>query len=473
MSDNNSDHKEVTLRPYLGLWHLVLAGVGSTIGSGIFVITGTAAAQYAGPAITISFLIAALVCLCTAFCYGELACLLPKSGGAYSYSFVSSGPTIAWIVGWCLVLEYVVASSTVAVGWSSYFSDLLASIGIHIPSAMAGAPLSFNKAGHLIFTGSIFNFPAAFIVALVTLFLVLGIKETNDANIIMVYIKVGVILLVVFFGVFFIKKENLTPFIPPNQGHFGEYGWSGVLRGSAVIFYAFIGFDGVSTSAQESKNPQRDVGLGIIGALAACTILYVAMAIVMTGLADYRTLNVANPVTVALSAVGGGLDWLKPLVNISVVVGLGSAILMGLYGQTRILYIMAQDNMISPRFAKINPKYRTPVWNTLVVGIACAIFAGLFPIDVLGELVSIGSLLAFVFVCWSVIVLRRKMPDAARSFRVPWSPFIPLLGMASSIYLMFTLPSGTWTRLVIWMAIGMIIYFTYSLPRMKRAQGAK
>lgn len=469
MSDANSQNKEVTLRPYLGLWHLVLAGVGSTIGSGIFVITGTAAAQYAGPAITISFLIAALVCLCTAFCYGELACLLPKSGGAYSYSLVSSGPTIAWIVGWCLVLEYVVASSTVAVGWSSYFTDLMASIGIHIPSAMAGAPLSFDKAGNLIFTGSFFNFPAALIVTLVTIFLVLGIKETNDANIVMVYIKVGVIILVVFFGAFFVKKENLTPFIPPNQGHFGEFGWSGVLRGSAVIFYAFIGFDGVSTSAQESKNPQLDVGLGIIGALAACTILYVAMAIVMTGLADYRTLNVANPVTIALSAVGGGLDWLRPLVNISVVVGLGSAILMGLYGQTRILYIMAQDKMISSRFAKINPKYRTPVWNTIVVGVACAAFAGLFPIDVLGELVSIGSLLAFVFVCWSVIVLRKKMPNAARGFRVPWSPFIPLLGMASSIYLMFTLPSGTWLRLVIWMAIGMIIYITYSMPRMKQA----
>ena len=458
-----------TLRPHLTLTHLVMAGVGATIGSGIFVITGTAAAQFAGPAITVSFIIAAVVCLCTALCYGELAGLLPKSGGAYSYALASSGPTVGWIVGWCLVLEYLVACSTVAVGWSSYFTDLMASIGIRIPAHLADAPLSFTPSGEMLTTGALFNVPAALVVGLVTVLLVLGIKETNRANIAMVVIKVGIILLVVACGVFYVQADHLTPYIPENQGSYGEFGWSGVFRGSAVIFYAFIGFDGVSTSAQESRNPQRDIGLGIVGALAVCTVLYVAMATVMTGMADYRTLNVANPVTVALGGTGGALDWLIPLVNVGVVVGLASAILMGLYGQTRILYVMAQDRMVPPRFARIHPRFRTPVWGTIIVGAACALAAGLFPIDVLGELVSIGSLLAFAIVCWSVLVLRRRMPDAHRAFRVPWSPFVPVLGMASSTYLMLSLSGDTWLRLGIWMAAGMAIYFLDARPRRARA----
>jgi len=447
-----------------------MAGVGATIGSGIFVITGTAAAQYAGPAITLSFVFAAVVCLCTAFCYGELAGLLPKSGGAFSYALASSGPLVGWIVGWCLVLEYLVASSTVAVGWSSYFTDLTNSIGVNIPDALSSAPLGFDKGGKMLSTGALFNVPAAVIVGLVTILLALGIKHTNHANIIMVSIKVGIILLVIICGAAYVRTDNLTPYLPANQGQYGEFGWSGVVRGSAVIFYAFLGFDGVSTSAQESRNPQRDVGLGIVGALAVCTVLYVAMATVMTGLADYRILNIANPVTVALGAAGGDLDWLRPLVNVGVVIGLGSAILMGLYGQTRILYVMAQDNMIPQRFAKIHPQYRTPVWGTIIVGVACAVLAGLFPISVLGELVSIGSLLAFAIVCWSVLVLRRRMPDAPRAFRVPWSPLVPLLGMGSSVYLMLSLPGDTWMRLGIWMAIGMGIYFFVCRPLMKRAR---
>ncbi len=461
---------EPTLRPHLGLWHLIAAGVGATIGSGIFVITGTAAAQYAGPAITISFVLAAIVCLCTAYCYGELAGLLPKSGGAYSYALASSGPLIGWTVGWCLVLEYLVACSTVAVGWSSYFVDLTASIGLPIPEWIAAAPINFDKAGNPVATGAVFNLPAALIVGLVTALLIVGIKETNRANIAMVIIKVGIILLVVGFGAAYVHAEHFTPYIPDNAGSYGEFGWSGVLRGSAVIFYAFLGFDGVSTSAQESRNPQRDIGWGIIGALAVCTVLYVAMALVMTGMADYRTLNVANPVSVALAAAGGDLDWLRSLVNIGVVIGLASAILMGLYGQSRILYVMAQDRMVPPIFARIAPKFRTPAHGTVIVGVACALIAGLFPIDILGELVSIGSLLAFAFVCWSVIVLRRRIPDAPRPFRVPLSPLLPIIGILSNLYLMFSLPLDTWIRLVLWMAVGMAFYIFYSRPR-RRADG--
>lgn len=464
------DDAEPTLRPHLGLWHLIAAGVGSTIGSGIFVITGTAAAQYAGPAISLSFILAAAVCLCTAYCYGELAGLLPKSGGAYSYALASSGPLIGWTVGWCLVLEYLVACSTVAVGWSSYFTDLVASMGVRIPDWIAAAPINFDKAGHPVATGALFNLPAALIVGLVTALLIVGIKETNRANIAMVVIKVGIILLVVGFGAAYVRAEHFTPYIPENMGSYGEFGWSGVLRGSAVIFYAFLGFDGVSTSAQESRNPQRDIGWGIIGALAACTVLYVAMAVVMTGMADYRTLNVANPVSVALAAAGGDLDWLRTLVNIGVVIGLASAILMGLYGQSRILYVMAQDRMVPPIFARIAPRFRTPAVGTVIVGAACALIAGLFPIDILGELVSIGSLLAFAFVCWSVLVLRRRMPDAPRPFRTPLSPLLPVVGIASSLYLMVSLPGDTWIRLVLWMAVGMMIYLGYSRPR-RRAGG--
>ncbi|WP_257548183.1 amino acid permease [Sphingopyxis sp. DBS4] len=461
---------EPTLRPHLGLWHLIAAGVGSTIGSGIFVITGTAAAQYAGPAISLSFLLAAAVCLCTAYCYGELAGLLPKSGGAYSYALASSGPLIGWTVGWCLVLEYLVACSTVAVGWSSYFVDLVASVGVPVPQWIAAAPINFDAAGHPVATGALFNLPAALIVGLVTALLVVGIKETNRANIAMVVIKVGVILLVVAFGAAYVRPAHFIPYIPENTGHYGEFGWSGVLRGSAVIFYAFLGFDGVSTSAQESRNPQRDIGWGIIGALAVCTILYVAMALVMTGMADYRTLNVANPVSVALAAAGGDLDWLRSLVNVGVVIGLASAILMGLYGQSRILYVMAQDRMVPPIFARISPRFRTPVHGTLIVGFACALIAGLFPIDILGELVSIGSLLAFAFVCWSVLVLRRRLPDAPRPFRVPLSPLLPVIGICSTLYLMVSLPEDTWIRLLLWMALGTGFYLAYSRPR-RRTDG--
>lgn len=443
-----------------------MAGVGATIGSGIFVITGTAAAQYAGPAITLSFVLAAIVCLCTAFCYGELASLLPKSGGAYSYALASCGPLVGWIVGWCLLLEYLFACSTVAVGWSSYFTDLAAGLGLRIPATLANAPIRFDKLGRPAATGALFNLPAAAVVGLVTALLIRGIRETTRANIVMVSIKVGIILLVIVFGAVHVRAAHLTPYLPANAGHYGEFGWSGVLRGSAVIFYAFLGFDGVSTSAQESHRPQRDIGWGIVGALAVCTLLYVGMATVVTGLADYRTLNVANPVTVALSAAGGDLDWLRPLVNVGVVIGLASAILMGLYGQTRILYVMANDRMIPPVFAQLDPRFRTPARGTVIVGIGCALLAGLLPIDVLGELVSIGSLLAFAIVCWSVIVQRRRLPHTPRAFRVPASPLVPAIGVASSLYLMASLPLATWIRLSLWMSLGLAVYWWYSRPRL-------
>lgn len=461
---------EPTLRRCLNVWHLMLAGVGSTIGSGIFVITGTAAAQYAGPAVTLAFVFAAIVCLCTGLCYGELASVLPKSGGAYSYARDVCGVLTGWIVGWCLVLEYLVACSAVAVGWSGYFADLLAGLGLALPHALSSAPLaSLAGSHHLIATGALFNLPAALVVLAVTVLLVIGVRETNFANIIMVAIKVGIILVVIVFGAAYVRLENFQPFVPSNEGSYGEFGWSGVLRGSAVIFYAFLGFDGISTSAQESRNPQRDIGRGIMGALAICTVLYVGMSIVMVGLADYRTLNVANPVSVAIAAAGGDLAWLRPLVNIGVVVGLASAILIGLYGQTRILYVMAQDGMVPRLFGRVDARFRTPAAGTVIVGVGCALFAGLLPIDVLGELVSIGSLLAFAIVCFIVLLLRRRAPDLHRPFRVPFSPAVPVIGMLSSIYLMASLPGNTWIRLAIWLGVGMLIYLGYARPAVLRA----
>lgn len=452
------------LKRELGVFHLTMVGVGSTIGAGIFVITGTAAAQYAGPAIALSFVIAALVCLCTALCYGELASMMPASGGAYSYTYATMGQVVAWIIGWCLVLEYLVACSTVAVGWSSYFSSLVAGFGVPLPEFLSSAPLGLSEDQRIVATGALFNFPAAAIVLVLSAVLMVGIRKTARANILMVAIKVGIILAVVLFGAVYVEPGLWQPFVPENEGEFGAFGWSGVLRGAGVIFFAFIGFDGVSTSAQEAKDPQRDLGRSIVFGLAICTILYVAMSLVMTGLAHYAELNVANPVHVALEAVPA-LGWLQPLVNVGAVVGLASAILMGLYGQTRMFYAMSRDRLLPDLFQKLHPRFHTPYWGTVVVGLACALIAGVFPIDILGELVSSGALLAFTIVCASVLVLRRREPLRVRHFRVPLSPFTPLLGIVSALYLLLSLPEGTWLRLFVWMAIGLAIYFAYGLRR--------
>jgi APA family basic amino acid/polyamine antiporter len=449
----------VELRRVLGPFALTMIGVGSTIGAGIFVMTGTVAAQWAGPAITLSFLFAALACLLTGLCYAELASMMPLAGSAYSYANAAMGRRVAWVIGWCLILEYLVASSVVAVGWSGYAGDAAQRLGLEFPASFSSAPFVLNEARQLVRSGSVVNLPAVSIVLTMSGLLVIGVRESTLANTLMVILKVGVILLVVLVGAFFVQPDNWKPFIPENRGETGAFGWSGVLRASAVIFYAYIGFETISTCAQEAKRPQRDLAIGILASLLICTVLYVAMGLVVTGLAHYTTLNVPDPIMVALDAGGPGLSWIKPLVSTGAIVGLASTILVTLYGQTRIFFTMAKDHALPAAFARVHPRFRTPSRGIWFAGIACAAIAGLFPLDLLGELVSIGTLLAFAVVCVAVIVLRVRAPDAPRPFRVPLSPVVPALGSLACFYLMFSLPADAWWRLLVWLAVGAVVYF--------------
>jgi basic amino acid/polyamine antiporter, APA family len=448
------------LRRCLTASDLTLIGVGATIGAGIFVLAGTAAAQWAGPAVSLSFVLAAIGCLCGALCYAELAVLMPQAGSAYTYAFVATGSFIAWLVGWNLVLEYLVCASTVAVGWSAYCVEFLSELGVRLPVRYTSAPLGIDGHNQLVATGAMLNVPACAIVLFLTALLLFGIGAAARANNLMVWTKIGIVLLVIVCGAAFVHPANWHPYIPPNtSGQFGHFGLSGVVRGAAVMFFAYIGFDTVSTLSQETKNPQRDLPRGLLASLAICAVLYVAMAAVMTGMVSYRQLGVANPITVALAAAGPSLAWLRPIVGLGAVVGLASTIMASILGQSRIFYSMARDGMIPQIFVRIHPRFGTPFLGTLIVGTSAAMVAALFPIEILGELVSIGTLVAFISVCVNVLIMRRTHADQPRTFRVPWSPVVPGVGIACCAILMAALPSGTWLRLLVWMVTGLIIYF--------------
>jgi APA family basic amino acid/polyamine antiporter len=467
--NEQADSKHNELRRHLGPVNLTMLGIGCVIGAGIFVLTGTAAALHAGPAIALSFIISAFGCLLAGLCYAEFASMIPVSGSAYTYGYATMGEFIAWIIGWDLILEYLFGSATVAVGWSGYVTSMLADFGLRLPESICQSPFIYDAQGwHA--TGAILNFPAVFVVALMTTLLVVGIKESAKFNNIIVMIKVVIILLFIGFGISYIDTHNWTPFIPQNTGKVGEFGWSGLLTGAGVVFFAYIGFDAVSTTSQEAINPKRDMPIGILTSLIVCTILYIAVSLTLTGIVNYKDLNVPAPMALAIDTAGPGLAWLRPVLKLGAIAGLSSVVLVLLLGQSRVFFTMASDGLLWKSFAKVHPKYKTPYITSIVTGCFAALFAGLFPIGLLGELVSIGTLLAFVIVCIGIIILRKTEPDAPRGFKTPWVPVIPILGAVVCFAEMAFLPKDTWLRLFAWMAIGFIIYFTYSRKHSKTRQ---
>lgn len=448
------------LNRVLSVRALTSIGLGSMIGSGIFVLTGTVAANHTGPAVTLAFLVAAIGCGLAAICYAELASLIPVSGSAYSYTYATLGEGVAWFVGWNLSLEYMMSAATVAVGWSGYVVNLLEEAGLHLPAALTNAPVGKTAEHTLRATGAIVNLPAVAIVIALTWLCYIGIRQSARLNNVMVVIKVAIIVLFIVVGIAFIDTANWRPYLPANTGEFGHFGWSGVMQGAAIIFFAYIGFDTAATTAQEARNPQRDVPTGIIAALLISTVLYVAMAAVMTGMVGFEKLNVSAPVAVALDE-HPGLFWLGLPVKIGAIIGMTSVILMSILGQPRIFMAMSRDGLLPRQMETVHPKYHTPSVATIITGVLAAIFAGVFPIDVLGELVSIGILLAFTAVCIGVLVLRRTMPDTPRPFRVPLAPLTCTAGVVICLGLTLALPKDTWIRLVVWTAIGFAIYFGY------------
>ena len=484
---------ERSLRRALGPVNLITLGVGAIVGAGIFVLTGQAAAVSAGPAIVISFILSGIICAFAGLCYAEFASLIPIAGSAYTYGYATLGEIFAWIIGWDLILEYAFGAATVASGWSGYFVSFLDDLGIHIGPrwiATPGMAMVFYQ-GHwtpldnlrqapgaaaanlaaLPHAMGVFNLVAFLAIALATFILIVGIKESANFTSAVVIIKVAIVL--VFIGIAgayvlhhpSLAASNWRPFIPPNTGKFGEYGWSGVARGAAVIFFAYIGFDAVSTAAQEAKNPQKDMPIGIIGSLVICTILYILVSGLLTAVVSYKALNVADPVAVGIDATG--IRWGSLLVKAGAIAGLGSVMLVMLLGQSRVFYSMSRDGLLPEWAGAIHPRLRTPWISSLVVGICVAIFASLIPIGDLAVLVNIGTLLAFVIVCAGVWVLRRKRPDLPRPFKTPFVPLVPILGILTSLAAMLSLPAKTWWRLLIWLVVGLFVYAFYGCKHSK------
>jgi len=408
-------------------------------------------------------IVSAVGCAFAGLCYAEFASMVPVAGSAYTYAYATIGEIFAWIIGWDLILEYALSASTVAVGWSGYFVSLCRDLGIAIPPALTAPRGAVVTLADGSVVQGVFNLPAAFVVLLVSALLVIGIRQSAGTNTALVLIKSLVLVFFIVLGASYIHRENLTPFIPPNEGHFGQFGWSGVLRGAGVMFFAYIGFDAVSTAAQEAKNPQRDMPIGILGSLAICTVIYIAVAIVLLGIVSYHRLNVADPLAVGIDATG--LKWFSPVIKVSALFGLFSTMLVQLLAQTRIFYSMSRDGLLPTLFGVIHPRFRTPYLSTILTGSIIAFAAGLLPIGLLGQLVSIGTLLAFVLVCIGVVMLRRTAPDLERPFRTPFVPTVPILGAVICLAQMLGLPGQTWIRLVIWLVTGLVIYFAYSRRR--------
>jgi len=462
IADYQKEASDKTLVRALGIPALIAFGIGGIIGTGIFVLTGLAAAEHAGPAIVFSFVIAGIGCMFAGLCYSEFAAMVPVAGSAYAYSYATLGEFVAWFVGWNLILEYMVTCSTVAVGWSRYFIKLLDHFGINfIPASLSSAPFEAADVGYEVhMTGAIVNLPAIVIIGAATALCYRGIKESTTVNTIIVAIKVAIVMAVIAFGASFVDTHNWVPYIPKNTGTFGQFGWSGILQASAIIFFAYIGFDGVSTVAQEAKDPQRGMPIGILGSLAICTVLYILMSSVMTGLVPFKQLDDAAPVVVALEA-HPQLTWLTTWVIWGALFGLTSVIIAMIIPQARIWLTMSHDGLLPKVFGVIHPKFRTPHISTLITGVCAATLGGCLPIGILGELVSIGTLIAFIVVCAGVLVLRYTRPDLKRPFRVKWIWFVSGMGVLFCAAMAASLPNGTWLRLILWSVLGILIYLFY------------
>jgi basic amino acid/polyamine antiporter, APA family len=487
LSAEASEQGEHTLKRSLGALNLITLGIGAVIGAGIFVLTGQAAALHAGPAVALSFVLAGFTCAFAGLCYAEFASIIPIAGSAYTYGYATLGELVAWIIGWDLCLEYAFGAATVASGWAGYFNSLLQQMGIYIPPQLtattgtslvffqhqwlpvASLPPGISDAGLPHATG-FFNLIAVLIVMVITTILVIGIKESANFNSAIVIVKLGIVGIFLAVGGFFllqhpaIASTNWHPFIPPSDGH-GNFGWGGIPTAAASIFFAYIGFDAVSTAAQEAKNPQRDMPIGILGSLVVCTILYILVSLVLTGLVSYKTLNVAAPVALAIDETG--VSWGSMLVKIGAVFGLATVMLVMLLGQSRVFYSMSKDGLLPKWASDIHPKFRTPWITTIVFGAFAAIMPAIFNIDVLSQLVNIGTLLAFTIVCAGVWVLRVRHPDMERPFKTPLVPVVPILGILSALYLMSRLSRFTWTVMIVWLLVGLVIYFGYSIKNSK------
>lgn len=469
---------EKGLKRTLSSTSLVALGIGAIVGAGLFSITGIAAANYAGPGIMISFVIAALGCAFAGLCYAEFSSMIPVAGSAYTYSFATMGEFLAWIIGWDLVLEYAVGAATVASSWSGYLSKLFESFGVALPRELMMTPFDTATLVDGTVVHGLFNLPAIFIVTIMSLVLIRGTSESAWVNSIIVILKVSIVLIFVIVGFQFIRPENLTPLIPENQGKFGEFGWSGIIRAAAVVFFAYIGFDAVSTAAQETKNPKKSMPIGILGSLIICTILYILFAYVMIGVANYKDFNSADgsshlaPVAIAIEQMGHmGADgvmvpkypWLNTSIIVAILLGYSSVILVMLLGQSRVFYSMSRDGLIPKVFSELHSKHRTPFKSNILFLLFVSLFAALVPGRIVGEMTSIGTLFAFILVCIGVLVMRAKMKDAPRGFRVPFVPLIPILGVLTCLGMMVFLPFDTWIRLLVWMIIGLDVYIWYGM----------
>ncbi len=452
LAQGESGHGE--LKRTLGAGQLVALGIGAIVGAGIFVLAGTAAANHAGPAVVYSFIAAAIGCALAGLCYSEFSTMIPIAGSAYAYSYATLGELVAWIIGWALVLEYAVGAATVSVGWSGTIVSILRSFGVELPPALIASPWDA--------TPGVVNLPAIFIIIVITGILIRGIQESARFNSFVVAVKLTVVVAFIILGYSYINTGNYTPFLPENTtGEFGKFGWSGVMAAAGSIFFAYIGFDAVSTAAQEAKNPTRDMPIGIVGSLAVCTVLYILYALVLTGIVNYKELNVAAPYALAVDRMTG-LPWLGFWMKLGSLLGLTTVMLAMLFGQSRVFYSMSRDGLLPKIFCDIHSHFRTPWKSNLLLMVFVSSLSGFTPIALLGSLTSIGTLLAFVVVCIGIIVLRRTRPDLPRPFRTPLVPLVPILGVIANFGLMYSLDGLTWRAFLIWMTVGLVIYFIYS-----------